>query len=174
MTYEIRPAAPHDVPEIVAMVHELAEYERSAAECTLTEQALAANLFADHPAVHAHVAADGQTYAGFALWFLNYSTWTGTHGIYLEDLFVRPQHRGAGLGKRLLAELARLCVERGYHRLQWWVLDWNPATEFYRGLGAVPMDEWTVWRLDGEALPGLAAGLPIPYDDPGPDRAEGR
>ena len=94
---------------------------------------------------------------GFALWFLNYSTWTGTHGIYLEVLYVRTEHRGSGAGRRLLAELARICVRRGYHRLQWWVLDWNPATGFYRSLGAVPMAEWTVYRLAGQALQDLAA-----------------
>jgi GNAT superfamily N-acetyltransferase len=157
--YEIRDARPGDVPQIVRMVHELAGYERSAAECTLTDDALSAGLFAAQPAVFAHVAVTGTgAYAGFSLWFLNYSTWTGTHGIYLEDLFVRPEHRGTGLGTRLLAELARLCVERGYHRLQWWVLDWNPATGFYRGMGAEAMDEWTVYRLAGRPLHALASG----------------
>jgi GNAT superfamily N-acetyltransferase len=176
--YRIRPAETGDVPEIVAMVHELAAYERSAGECHLTEEALARALFAEHPAVFAHVALtggtseggtpdggtpdggtpDGGTAAGFALWFLNYSTWTGNHGIYLEDLFVRPEHRGAGLGRELLAELARICVTRGYDRFQWWVLDWNPATEFYRRLGAQPMDQWTVYRLAGRPLAALASG----------------
>jgi len=146
------------VPAIVAMVHELAEYERSPAECGLTAEQLHAALFAPHPALFGHVAADGRGEpVGFALWFLNYSTWTGTHGIYLEDLYVRPDHRGGGAGRQLLAELARLCVRRGYHRLQWWVLDWNPATGFYQALGAVPMAEWTVYRLAGTALHDLAA-----------------
>jgi GNAT superfamily N-acetyltransferase len=159
VSYTIRPAEPDDVPEIVAMAHELAEYERSAAQCTLTPTALAASLFAEHPAVFAHVALDEHgNRAGFALWFLNYSTWTGTHGVYLEDLFVRPAHRGSGLGRRLLADLARICVDRGYHRLQWWVLDWNPATDFYRKLGAEPMEEWTVYRLAGQPLHALASG----------------
>src|SRR5205823_1366347 len=100
---------------------------------------------------------DGTEVAGFALWFLNFSTWTGRHGIYLEDLFVRPQHRGLGYGASLLAELARVCVAQGYARLEWSVLDWNqPAIAFYRALGSVPMDEWTVHRLSGEALPRLA------------------
>lgn len=95
--------------------------------------------------------------AGFALWFLNFSTWTGTHGIYLEDLFVRPELRGQGHGRALLQTLARLCVERGYQRLEWWVLDWNePALRFYRSTGACPMDEWTVHRLTGDALRALA------------------
>jgi GNAT superfamily N-acetyltransferase len=157
VTYVIRAARPDDVPEIVAMVHELAAYERSAAECALTQAALASSLFADHPAAFAHVALDAAgNAAGFALWFLNYSTWTGTHGVYLEDLFVRPGHRGSGLGRQLLAELARICVDRGYHRLQWWVLDWNPATDFYRKLGAEPMQEWTVYRLAGQPLHALA------------------
>jgi GNAT superfamily N-acetyltransferase len=158
VTYEIRPARPEDVPEIVRMVHELAAYERAPEECHLTEQALHAGLFAAHPAVFAHVATRDGRYAGFALWFLNYSTWTGTHGIYLEDLFVRPEHRGSGLGRRLLQTLAELCVRRGYHRLQWWVLDWNPATGFYRALGAEAMDEWTVYRLAGRPLHVLASG----------------
>lgn len=156
MSETIRPVEPADVPAVVAMVHDLAAYERAPAECTLTEAQLAAALFAEHPALFGHVGVDGGgTPVGFALWFLNYSTWTGTHGIYLEDLYVRPERRGSGLGRALLAELAWLCVERGYHRLQWWVLDWNPATAFYRTLGAVPMDEWTVYRLTGDALDAL-------------------
>jgi len=161
--YRIRPAEPPDVPAVVAMVHELAEFERAPAECTLTDAQLAAALFAGHPALFGHVAVDrtGEP-AGFALWFLNYSTWTGTHGIYLEDLYVAPAHRGAGLGRELLAELARICVQRGYHRLQWWVLDWNPATGFYRSLGALPMQEWTVYRLTGDALGNLAASAADP------------
>jgi GNAT superfamily N-acetyltransferase len=153
----IRPAEPADVPDIVAMVHELAEYERAPAECALTGPQLTAALFAEHPALFGHVAVDAAGRpAGFALWFLNYSTWTGTHGIYLEDLYVRPAHRGTGAGRQLLAELARICVQRGYHRLQWWVLDWNPATGFYRSLGAVPMSEWVVYRLAGQPLRDLA------------------
>jgi GNAT superfamily N-acetyltransferase len=97
--------------------------------------------------------------AGFALWFLNFSTWDGVHGIYLEDLYVRPEHRGGGLGRALLTTLAQVCVERGYSRLQWSVLDWNvPSIGFYKSLGAVPMDEWTVFRLAGEPLEALAQG----------------
>jgi GNAT superfamily N-acetyltransferase len=145
------------------MVHELAAYERAPEQCTLTAHQLAGALFGDRPALFGHVAAarSGEP-VGFALWFLNYSTWTGTHGIYLEDLYVRPAYRGSGLGRLLLAELARICVQRGYHRLQWWVLDWNPAIGFYQTLGAVPMDEWTVYRLSGAALAALAesAGTP--------------
>jgi GNAT superfamily N-acetyltransferase len=155
----IRPAQPEDVEEIHAMVRELAEYEKSLSEAKATPRQLREALFGEHPAVFAHIAEDeaGDT-VGFALWFLNYSTWTGVHGIYLEDLYVRPASRGSGHGKALLAELARICVQRGYGRLEWSVLDWNePATAFYRALGAVPMDEWTVNRLTGPALAALGS-----------------
>ncbi|MBI1757796.1 MAG: GNAT family N-acetyltransferase [Actinobacteria bacterium] len=171
--YRIRPAEPPDVPEIVAMVAELAEYERARHEVELTEGSLREALFAPHPAVFAHVAADGDDRpVGIALWFLNFSTWTGRHGIYLEDLYVRPAHRGAGLGRRLLVELARICVGHGYLRLEWSVLDWNePALAFYRSLGAAGMDEWTGYRLAGPELRALGAtaelaGVPMP-DMPG-------
>lgn len=150
----IRTATPADVPEIHAMVRELADYERALEEARATEQQLHDALFGAHPAAFAHVAqdADGRV-VGFALWFRNFSTWNGTHGIYLEDLYVRPEARGGGHGKALLAELARLCVERGYGRLEWSVLDWNaPSIAFYRALGAKAMNGWTVYRLDGEAL----------------------
>jgi L-amino acid N-acyltransferase YncA len=150
----IRTATPADVPEIHAMVRELAEYERALEDAKATEPQLHEALFGAHPAAFAHVAedADGRV-VGFALWFRNFSTWNGTHGIYLEDLYVRPGARGGGHGKALLTELARLCVERGYSRLEWSVLDWNePSIAFYRALGAKPMDEWTVYRLDGAAL----------------------
>jgi L-amino acid N-acyltransferase YncA len=153
----IRTATPEDVPEIHAMVRELAEYEKALPEAKATEQQLHDALFAEHPAVFAYVAEDetGRV-VGFALWFRNFSTWTGVHGIYLEDLYVRPDVRGNGHGKELLAELARLCVNRGYGRLEWSVLDWNePSIAFYRALGAVPMEEWTVYRLAGEALRAL-------------------
>lgn len=152
----IRPAREADVPAIHRMIGELAEYERGRHEVVATENDLRAALFGERPALFAHVAeAEGEA-VGYAVWFLNYSTWTGTHGIYLEDLYVRPEHRGSGLGRALLAELARICVARGYHRLQWWVLDWNaPARGFYASLGAGPMDEWTVYRLDGAALAAL-------------------
>jgi GNAT superfamily N-acetyltransferase len=109
--------------------------------------------------VFAHVADHDGRIVGFALWFLNFSTWLCRHGIYLEDLYVTPEMRGHGIGRQLLAELAALCVERGYGRLEWWVLDWNePAIGFYRSLGATAMDEWTVYRLTGHALANLAAG----------------
>jgi ribosomal protein S18 acetylase RimI-like enzyme len=160
-----RPARPGDVPEILRLVRELAEYERSLAEVTATEELLHELLFGGNtpsgsPAAHCHViegdpGADGSDaqLAGMALWFLNASTWLGRHGIYLEDLYVRPQYRGRGYGQALMATLAAICVERGYARLEWWVLDWNtPAIGFYESLGARAMDEWTVHRLTGEAL----------------------
>jgi GNAT superfamily N-acetyltransferase len=173
----IRPATPADVPEILAMVRDLADYERSLHEVETTEDQLVALLFGGTPeapgvaattpngapAAYAHVvehvdADRGTTLGAFALWFLNTSTWTGTHGVYLEDLYVRPELRGSGYGKRLLTALAQVCVDRGYRRLEWWVLDWNePALGFYRSIGAAPMDEWTVQRVTGDALATLAA-----------------
>ncbi len=154
----IRQARPADVPVIYRLIRELAAYERSLPEITGTEEDLHSSLFGAEPAVFAHVADDNGQVGGFALWFLNYSTWRCQHGIYLEDLYVRPELRGRGLGRALLAELAALCVERGYGRLEWWVLDWNePALGFYASLGAVPMTDWTVHRLTGPALAELAA-----------------
>jgi GNAT superfamily N-acetyltransferase len=154
----IRPARPDDVPAIYQLIRDLAEYEHSLPEVTATLADLHASLFGPDPAVFAHVAEHQGEVAGFALWFLNYSTWTGRNGIYLEDLYVRPDLRGFGYGRQLLAELAALCLERGYARLEWWVLDWNePARGFYDNLGAIRMDEWTVHRLAGAALATLAA-----------------
>lgn len=154
----IRPAHPDDVPVINRMIGELAEYEKEPEAAVATEDDLHRALFGPDAAVYAHVVehenADGTVVpAGFALWFLNYSTWTGRHGIYLEDLYVRPEMRGHGYGGALLRNLARICVERGYARLEWSVLNWNtPAIGFYESLGSTPMDEWTVRRLDGDAL----------------------
>ncbi|MCM0675724.1 GNAT family N-acetyltransferase [Micromonospora phytophila] len=169
----IRPARPEDVPAVVAMVHELAEYERAADQCHLTSEQLTAALFATapgpgaapgpswsshSPALYGHVAVDADDRPlGFALWFLNFSTWAGVHGIYLEDLYVRPAARGTGAGRLLLATLAAICVERGYQRLEWWMINWNPAAGFYASIGARPMDEWVPYRLSGDALAGLAA-----------------
>ena len=154
----IRPARPVDVPAIYQLIRDLADYEHALPEVTGTEDDLHRSLFGPKPAVHAHVAEHEGQVGGFALWFLNYSTWVGQHGIYLEDLYVKPELRGLGLGRALLAELAALCVERGYGRLEWWVLDWNePARGFYASLGATSMDEWTVHRLTGHALTELAA-----------------
>ncbi|MBF6174658.1 GNAT family N-acetyltransferase [Nocardia blacklockiae] len=151
----IRRATPEDVPALVGLVHDLAEYEKARHECHLTADQLHTALFGPNPALFAHVAqrdSDGEV-LGCAIWFLNYSTWTGTHGIYLEDLYVKPEARGLGLGKALLAELAREAVTRGYHRVDWAVLDWNtPSIDFYKSLGATPQDEWTGYRLQGEPL----------------------
>jgi GNAT superfamily N-acetyltransferase len=154
----IRFATTDDVPEIVAMVHELAEYEHEPQSCLLTEAQLAAALFGPAPALFGHVAFVDDEAAGCALWFRNFSTWRGVHGVYLEDLFVRPRFRGHGLGRALLARLAAECVEHGYGRLEWAVLDWNePSIGFYRALGAVSMDDWMTFRLDGQALTALAS-----------------
>ena len=151
----IRPATPDDVPEIVAMVHELAAYERAAELCRLSVEGLRAALFAPAPALFAHVAVDDATArpVGFALWYVSFSTWDGMHGLYLEDLFVRPAARRDGHGGALLRELAAVAVERGYSRLEFVVLDWNDiAIGFYRKLAAVPLEGWTTWRLTGDAL----------------------
>jgi GNAT superfamily N-acetyltransferase len=157
----IRPARPGDVAAIHRLIRELAEYERSLDQVAGAEDDLRRALFGAAPAVFAHVAEHEGAVAGFALWFLNYSTWTGRHGIYLEDLYVTPALRRHGYGRALLAELARTCVDRGYARLEWSVLDWNePALGFYASLGAVAMDEWTVHRLAGPALAELASGAP--------------
>jgi GNAT superfamily N-acetyltransferase len=142
---------------MVELVYELAEYERAPEQCQLTAEQLRTALFRESPALFAHVAQlDGEV-VGCALWFLNFSTWDGKHGLYLEDLYIRPSARGSGLGKALLSALAEECVRNGYTRLQWWVLDWNePAIGFYTSLGAVPMDEWTVFRVSDAALNQLA------------------
>jgi GNAT superfamily N-acetyltransferase len=153
----VRPATPADVGLILSLIRELAEFERSLPEVHATEDSLRATLFAERPAAFCHIAEyDGQA-AGFALWFLNYSTWLGGHGLYLEDLYVRDQVRGKGIGIALLAELARICVERGYPRLEWWVLDWNPARGFYESIGASALTEWIPYRLTGEALQQMAS-----------------
>lgn len=153
----IRRARESDVDTLVSLVYELAEYERAPKECHLTPAQLHTALFCESPALFAHVAElDGEV-VGCALWFKNFSTWDGVHGIYLEDLYVRPSARGSGLGKALLTALAEECIQRGYTRLQWWVLDWNEsAIGFYKALGAEPMDEWTVMRVSGAALNRMA------------------
>jgi GNAT superfamily N-acetyltransferase len=156
----IRTATPADIPVIHTLVRELAAYERAPDEARATEAQLEAALFGADPAAYALIAEDDTSGAavGFAVWFRNFSTWTGLPGIYLEDLFVRPSARGAGHGKALLAALAAICVERGWSRFEWSVLDWNEkAIGVYRSIGALPQDEWTVQRLSGPALHTLAA-----------------
>jgi GNAT superfamily N-acetyltransferase len=163
----IRPARAADIPAIHQMIRDLAEYERSLPQVTATEEDLRAALLGEpagpggaggQPSLFGHVAEEDGQPAGFALWFLSYSTWLGKHGIYLEDLYVRPERRGQGHGRALLAELARICVERGYGRLDWSVLDWNsPTRRFYESLGAVSVDEWVIYRLTGPALHAVAA-----------------
>ena len=155
----VRPAVPADVPVLLQLVQELADYEREPDAVEATEQLLHAALFGPDPVASCHVALlDGEV-VGFALWYVTFSTWKGLPGLWLEDLFVRPPARGSGLGKQLLQALAAVCVERGYPRFEWWVLDWNePARGFYRSLGAVPQEEWTTFRVDGAALRALAGG----------------
>jgi GNAT superfamily N-acetyltransferase len=149
----VRQARESDVARIHSLILELATYERSADQVRATPDQLRAALFGAQPAAYALVAEDGDDIVGFALYFRNFSTWEGVHGIYLEDLYVKPEHRGAGHGNALLSSLAALAVERGYARLEWAVLDWNqPSINFYRSLGAVPLDEWTVYRLSGDPL----------------------
>jgi GNAT superfamily N-acetyltransferase len=154
----IRSATAADVPTILSLIHQLAEYERAEHEVKATEAQLHSALFGPDAVAAALLAVDGsgQT-VGFALWFRTFSTWLGTASIYLEDLFVLPESRGGGFGRALLTELAAIAVERGYGRVEWSVLNWNePAHGFYRKLGANPQDEWTVWRLTGEPLQELA------------------
>jgi GNAT superfamily N-acetyltransferase len=153
----LRPARAGDEDGILECIQGLADYEKEPEAVQATATGLRAALFGDSPAVFAHVVDTGGRIAAIAVWFLNYSTWTGRHGIYLEDLFVREEERRHGYGRALLAELARLCVERGYSRFEWSVLDWNEsAIAFYRAIGAVGMDEWTVQRVGGDALSRLA------------------
>ena len=154
----IRPATIDDVPLIRQLIAELAEYERLADAAQATDDDLRAQLFGAHPAAEVLIGEiDGEA-AGFALFFHNFSTFLGKRGLYLEDLFVRPTARGSGLGKHLMATLARIAVQRDCGRFEWSVLDWNaPAIGFYRTLGAVGMDEWTVQRLEGDALHALAS-----------------
>lgn len=158
MTLTIRPAIEPDAATILRFVRELAEYEREPDAVKATEEMLGQALFGPDPAAEALIAEADGVAVGFALFFHNFSTWTGRRGVYLEDLYVTPDARGSGAGKALLAALAKLAVERGCARFEWAVLDWNePAIGFYQSLGAKPMDEWTVFRLDGDALAKLAA-----------------
>lgn len=167
-SFRIRDAEPADVPRLVDLVRELAEYERAPDAVEATTEHFTAALFPPDPASarsHALVAevadpgvVDGWDVVGMAVWYVTFSTWTGRHGIWLEDLFVRPAQRGGGAGTALLARLAAIAVQRDYRRLEWWVLRWNaPSIGFYDALGAAPMDEWLHYRLDGNALRALAA-----------------
>lgn len=156
----IREATEQDIPAILELVRELAAYEKAPDEAVGTVEAYRAALFPDDgpPTAWAHVAEVDGRVVGIAVWFLTFSTWTGRNGLWLEDLYVSPAHRGHGIGRQLLATLARVCTERGYPRMEWTVLDWNtPAIEVYRHVGAQPQDEWTTQRLTGDALAALAS-----------------
>ena len=153
----IRKAEISDAEAIHNLIVELAIYEREPEAVVATVDKLKENLFGADPVAFCHVAeVDGQV-VGIAIWFLNYSTWLGKAGLYLEDLFVKPEFRSRGLGLQLMKTLAQICVERGYERFQWWVLDWNePSINFYKSIGAEAMDQWTVYRLSGDALKNFA------------------
>jgi len=154
----IRVAVKEDGPRILQLIKDLAKYEKAPLEAKATLEQIEETIFSANPSAFCHVAeVDGEV-IGIAIWFLNYSTWLGKPGIYLEDLFVDPNYRGQGYGMAFLKTLAKICVERGYERFQWWVLDWNePSIEFYKSIGAVPMDEWTIFRVSGEALKKLGS-----------------
>lgn len=155
----VRPARPGDEPGILRLIHALAVYEREPDAVENTHADLSASLFGSEPRVFAHVVERDGEIVGIAVWFITYSTWTGRHGVWLEDLYVDEAQRGRGYGKALMSALARVCVERGYGRFEWTVLDWNePSIAFYRSIGAAPMDEWTTQRLTGDALDRLARG----------------
>jgi GNAT superfamily N-acetyltransferase len=159
--WRVRPARKTDVPRIDALVRELAEYEREPDAVKATAEDFGAAFFSPHPRVHCHVVevdgAGGATVVGMAIWFVTFSTWRGRHGLWLEDLYVQPAFRRLGAGRALLAELASICADRGYARMEWSVLDWNePAQRFYREMGAQPQDEWTTWRTTDEPLKALA------------------
>ena len=150
---KIRSARKEEVSIILQLIKDLAEYERAPDDVKASQKEIIETIFSENPKVFCDLVEVDGDIAGMAIWFLNYSTWQGKHGIYLEDLYVRPEYRGLGYGKALLQHLARICVERGYGRFQWWVLDWNsPAIEFYLSIGAEAMSEWTVYRVSEESL----------------------
>ena len=153
---KIRPAKREEVGEVLQLIQDLATYEKAPEQVEASKDDLLNTIFAKEPRVFCDlVEVDGQI-AGMAIWFLNYSTWQAKHGIYLEDLYIKPEFRARGYGKALLKHLAQICDKEGYGRLQWWVLDWNsPAIEFYKSFGAEAMDEWTVYRTSGQALKNL-------------------
>ena len=159
MSLAIRAARPEDGALIFSLVRELADYEKLSAEVAATEEAIAAALFCREPRLFCEIATWNGEAAGFSTWFLNYSTFRGTHGIFIEDLFVRPAYRGRGIGRGLMASLARRCIDEGYGRCEWAVLDWNaPSIAFYKSIGAQLRDEWRLCRLSGEALASFARG----------------
>ncbi|WNG89045.1 GNAT family N-acetyltransferase [Mycobacterium sp. ITM-2016-00317] len=160
MSETIRVVRPGDETELTAMVHELAEFEHAAEECTVTENRLRDALFGPNPVLYGHIAeVDGKA-AAAALWFRNFSTWDGVAGIYLEDLFVRPEFRRRGLARKMLSTLARECVAHGYSRLSWAVLDWNVnAIALYDGVGGEPQSDWITYRVSGPRLSELASEL---------------
>ena len=153
---KIRPAKREEVGDVLQLIQDLATYEKAPDQVEASKDDLLNTIFAKDPRVFCDlVEVDGQI-AGMAIWFLNYSTWQAKHGIYLEDLYIKPEFRARGYGKALLKHLAQICDKEGYGRLQWWVLDWNsPAIEFYKSFGAEAMDEWTVYRTSGQALKNL-------------------
>lgn len=157
MSLSIRAARPADSALIFALVKELADYEKLTGEVDASEDEIAAALFSDSPRLYCDIAEwDGQS-AGFTVWFLNFSTFRGRHGLYVEDIFVRPAYRGHGIGKALMQRLARRCVEEGYARCEWAVLTWNaPSIAFYRSIGAQVLDDWKICRLSGAALASFA------------------
>lgn len=168
MTIQIKPATPADVPVILQLIRELAQFERLLHEVTATEQQLREQLFGARPSAEVAIARLSDEVAGFALYFHNFSTFLAKPGIYLEDLYVRQKFRGQGCGEALLRHLARTALERGCGRVEWSVLDWNQrAIDFYKSLGAVPMDQWTVHRVTGEALSKLGSGPTRRAPDPG-------
>ena len=155
--FEIRPARIEDVPVILELIRDLATYERAPAEVTATEEQLVDVLFGERPAAEVLLAFEGKSPVGFAVFFHNFSTWLGRPGLYLEDLFVKPEKRGKGYGRALLVDLAKIARDRGCGRMEWAVLDWNePAIKFYRALDAKPMEEWTVFRLTRDGIARLA------------------
>lgn len=161
MTLSIRRARPEESGLIFSLICELAEYEKLSHEIEATEKGIAAALFGEHPLLFCEIAEWNGEGVGFAVWFFNFSTFSGRPGIFLEDLFVRPDFRGKGIGKGLLAHLAKLCIENGWSRMQWSVLDWNtPSIDFYKSLGAEMMDEWKLVRINGAALSQLAEAKP--------------
>ena len=157
MSVKIRTATQSDLPVILQYIHDLAKYEKAPDEVELSLDDLKDSLFGPNPQVFCLISEQDNKTTGFAVWHLNYSTWLGKHGIYLEDLYVDPKFRSQGHGKALLQKLAQICIEKGYKRLQWWVLDWNEsAIDFYKSIGAQPMDQWTVFRVSGSSLRKLA------------------